>query len=119
MEKQSSVGNLPEVQVAPGSPCCSRGFPKGQHQRGSPNLSHSVCSEMPIYLGAVSGVSPLPWGPEGICRPSRFYSGSFRENASDPSALAALCSKFKLGGWQEAVGEETEPATLQGPSASV
>lgn len=113
------MGNLPEAQVAPGSPCCSRGFPKGQHQRGSLNLSHSVCSEPPIYLGAVSGVPP-PF--PGALRKSADPQGSTLDHLGKMLLIALPwlpCAQSLSSGGGGAVGEETAPATLQGPSASV
>lgn len=116
MGKQSSVGNLPEGQVAPGSPCCSRGFPKGQHQRGSLNLSHSVCPELPIHPGAVSKSLPAL----GKLQILKILLWIILKEASAPSALGLLVLKvYALWGEGVAVGKETAPTTLQGPSASV
>lgn len=73
-------------------------------KRLTESLSFCVFRATHLPGGCLRSTPPLPWGPEEICRPSRFYSGSFRENASDRSALAALCSKFKLWGWGSSGG---------------
>lgn len=63
MDKQDSVGKLPEGQVAPGLHLIKGGFPKDSANEPH-QISHSVCLKLPT--------KSLP--ALGICMPSRFSS---------------------------------------------
>lgn len=103
MGKQSSVGNLPAGQVAPGLPILPQGISRGTApKRLTESFSFSVSRAAHPRGGCPQGSS---W-PRGIYRSSRFLSGSFWKEAPPPSAPCLLWLKvYALWGEGVTVGE--------------